>query len=350
MRDGKFVSAIIGFGGQGNWQHEVMKRNPDIIVKGVYDIREVRMEFAKEKGLYTYSSPEEIYGDGEVDLVVVATPNDVHKSYALALCEAGKNVVCEKPVTLSTEDLKEMVDAANKNGVLLTSYQNRRWDKDYLIMKEIVESGDIGEVYNIESRVQGSRGIPGDWRKTKEHGGGMVYDWGIHLLDQILMMSDDKVKKVYGELEFVTKAEVDDGFRTVLTMESGRRVMVEVSTRIFAPLPRWHIQGTEGTATVENFNCDGEKVILVDPSVKDVIPVRTAAGITKTMAPRTDDSVRREPLPQIDPDFDAYYKNIVGVLKGEEKPIVTHAHLFRSMALMEAIFKSARENIIVDFE
>src|SRR5699024_4670629 len=105
----------------------------------------------------------------EVDILTLAVPNDVHKDLAIRAMAAGKNVISEKPVTLSSADLQEMIDASEKYGKLFTVHQNRRWDEDFLAMKEVYESGKLGYVFNIESRVHGSRGIPGDWRQRKAH-------------------------------------------------------------------------------------------------------------------------------------------------------------------------------------
>ena len=101
--------------------------------------------------------------------------------------KAGKNVISEKPITLSSADLEEMKETSESTGRFLTVHQNRRWDEDYLTVKEILREGKLGELFRLESRVHGSRGIPGDWRQEKEHGGGMVLDWGVHLLDQALL-------------------------------------------------------------------------------------------------------------------------------------------------------------------
>ena len=87
------------------------------------------------------------------------------------------------------------------------------------IIKKLVEEQKLGHVFRIESRVHGSRGIPGDWRKEKVHGGGMVLDWGVHLLDQILYMyGDRKIETVYASLTNVTNQEVDDGFTAILIL------------------------------------------------------------------------------------------------------------------------------------
>ena len=114
---------------------------------------------------------------------------------------AGKNVISEKPVALSQEELEEMIAASKKYGKLFTVHQNRRWDPDFKCVQKILADNELGKVFRIESRVQGSRGIPGDWRNQKAHGGGMVLDWGIHLLDQALRIGEGrKLISVYAEL------------------------------------------------------------------------------------------------------------------------------------------------------
>ena len=103
------------------------------------------MNAAREAGIHTYSSFEQVLADETVDIVLCATPNDVHKDIVISALLAGKNVICEKPVALSTADFDDMVAAAEQSGKLLSVHQNRRWDVDYLAMKKIVESGEIGK-------------------------------------------------------------------------------------------------------------------------------------------------------------------------------------------------------------
>jgi predicted dehydrogenase len=106
-------------------------------------------------------------------------------------------------------------------------------------MKKIYEEGSLGQVFRIESRVHGSRGIPGDWRQEKEHGGGMILDWGVHLLDQLLqMMGNTKLKRVYANVTNITNTMVDDGFTAHLSFENGVEALVEVGTSNFISLPR----------------------------------------------------------------------------------------------------------------
>ena len=109
-------------------------------------------------------------------LLIVAVPNDLHKELSIQAMDAGKHVICEKPVALDSAELEDMIEAAQRNQVIFTVHQNRRWDEDFRIVQRLYEENTLGKVFHIESRVHGSRGIPGDWRNTKEHGGGMVLD------------------------------------------------------------------------------------------------------------------------------------------------------------------------------
>ena len=196
---------MVGFGGMANWHYDLIQRIEDLEVAGIWDIKEERREYAQEKGVHVYQSLEDLLADETVDLVLAATPNDVHKEIAVRAMEAGKNVVSEKPVTLCSADLAVMREASERTGKFFTVHQNRRWDEDFLTVKNVLAEGKLGEVFRIESRVHGSRGIPGDWRQEPEHGGGMVLDWGVHLLDQaLLLFPGEKLETVYATLTNVT--------------------------------------------------------------------------------------------------------------------------------------------------
>jgi len=342
--------AVVGFGGMGSFHLHLAEGIEEVKIVGSFDIKEDRQEAARQKGLHVYNSLEELLSDKTIDIVLVATPNDVHKEIAIKAMEAGKHVVCEKPVTLSSADLQEMIDASERTGKLLVVHQNRRWDEDFITMKKIYDENMLGEVYAIESRVHGSRGIPGDWRQKKEHGGGMVLDWGVHILDQALQMVNEKVKKVYAVLTHVTNQLVDDGFRAELTFESGKRFLVEVGTSNFISLPRWYMLGNNGTAMIEDWGRDARVVVAKGKSEKDIVPVVTAAGLTKTMAPRREDTIHEYTVPIAKSDIKEFYRNVAATISGKAEIIVKLPEVMRVMKLMEAIFESAEKQQVVDFE
>ena len=300
MKENKIVYGLIGFGGMGKWHTEILENVPEIELAGIYDIKEEKRKLAEEAGFHTYETEEAMLADESIDVILVATPNDTHRPIALRAMEAGKNVIVEKPATLSLKELTELEDMAGKTGQFLTVHQNRRWDEDLLTVREILKDQTMGEIFRIESRVHGSRGIPGDWRKEKAHGGGMVLDWGVHLFDQIFRLTGERrLKTVYATLTNVTNQEVDDGFTAVLRFEGGLEVLVEVGTNNFISLPRWYVLGENGSAVVEDWDLSGKIVKAFSEEEKEIVPVRTAAGLTKTMAPRREDTIRVEELPRV---------------------------------------------------
>lgn len=342
--------AIVGYGGMGRWHGWRIREVDCLELAGIYDIAQEAMDFAREKEIPTYESFEAILADKTVSIVTVAVPNHLHKDICIRLMEAGKHVVCEKPVALNSAELQEMIDTANRCGVLFTVHQNRRWDEDFLVVKKLLQENPLGKIFRIESRVHGSRGIPGDWRNQKQYGGGMVLDWGVHLFDQILQMIPGKLKSVYAQLSFVTNEDCDDGFTATLNFENGPAIQVQVGTSNFINLPRWYVLGENGSAVIENFKMDGKIVMVSDWEKRDAVPVVTAAGLTKTMAPRTKDTIAEYPLPRVASDVHDFYRNVAKVIRGEETPLITHAEVMRVMKLMEAVFQSAETNKVIEFE
>lgn len=337
--------AIIGYGGMGGWHHKnIGERVEGIEVVGAYDIRQDIGEKIERNGLKSYKTLEELLEDQSIDIVTIATPNNFHKDLACKCMKSGKHVVCEKPVTMNAKELEEIIQVEKETGKLFSVHQNRRWDKDYVIIKEILKSQIIGEPYYIESRVQGSRRAMHGWRGHEVNGGGMVLDWGVHLIDQMLNLINSPVKEISAHLFSVFCDEVDDNFKMTMRFENNLSVLIEVATNCFINQPRWHMCCKEGTAVVENWACEGKIVKLQtdkEMSWDDEI-VYTEAGPTRTMAPRPKQTTEEIPLPQVESNWTDYYQNIVSVLEGREELIVKSEQALRGMQVVDAIFESAR--------
>ena len=324
--------------------HEQQSRKLDnLSYKGVYDVDEKQNISARSLGLMVYSSAEELLADSEIDFVLIATPNCFHMDYSIKALKAGKHVICEKPVTMNRFELEKIIEAKEKYGKVFTVHQNRRWDKDYCTVKKALEDDMIGKPYYIESRVQGSRGIPGDWRCVREAGGGMLFDWGIHLIDQMLDLVDSKVTEIYAIL-LETRYDVDDNFKLLLTFENGVTAQIQVDTNCFISLPRWHISAMEGTLVVNNWECEGKIVV---PSKTETVSfdeyiVVTSAGTTKTMAPRPPETMDTIELPSVDPQWIDYYKNFASHLEGKADLTVTPEQALRVMTVIDLTFESSK--------
>jgi predicted dehydrogenase len=348
----KLRLGIIGFGGIGHW-HYVNSPRAGVETTAVYDIDPARIKMAQDKGLKTHSSLSGFLADDNVDLVLVATPNHVHKELVIASLRAGRHVMVEKPAALSVSDWDEMTAESKKAERLLTVHHNRRWDKDYLTMKKIVNDGCLGKVLSIESRVFGTGGALFGWRGFPEFGGGMIYDWGVHMFDQLLdMYSANKVVQVYAKLMTVLDQKVDDYFKVILTLDNGILLTVEVGTFAFHKLPRWYVIGNGGTLKIDEFDCSSggyTKPKYTDTPVAPVV-VMTPAGPTRMMAPRPPDTKEDLMLPTVETDWADLYKNIIAAIEGKEDLIIKTHQVRRVLVLIEAIFKASENARSLDVE
>jgi predicted dehydrogenase len=342
--------AVVGYGGQGSWHCDKIINGNVVKLAGIYDILPERCDVAKQKGINVYPSFDEMIKDKNVDIVVVAVPNNSHKELVIKALKAGKNVVCEKPVEMSVKALDEMIDAAKKAGKVFSVHQNRRFDSDFLGIKSIVESKEIGDLINLESRVHGSRGIPSDWRGIKQCGGGMILDWGVHLIDQVLQIIKEKIVGVFCYTTHITNNEVEDGFKLTLFFESGKTAYIEVGTYNFTPMPRFYLQCKNGTAIIENWQKPAHVAKMLAWNEKDVLPVNTAAGITKTMAPRDSLTLEEYDAPYPTSDVHDYFRDFCKAIDTNTEPMVKLAEVRRVMQVIEAAFLSDEKKQRIEVE
>jgi predicted dehydrogenase len=336
----------------GSYHAKLIADNTRLKVTGTYDVLEARRKISEEDGYPAYESYEAVLNDPAVDVILIATPNDVHKELVISALQRGKHVICEKPVTMCVKDFEEMMAVSEETGHVLMVHQNRRWDEDFRIIKEMYANRTIGDLFQIESRVHGANGIPGDWRHLEAHGGGMLLDWGVHLLDQFVFMIDSKINSVTSRLSFILGDEVDDGFDATLEFENGVTAIVEVGTTNFITLPRWYVKGTEGTAVIEDWSLTGRLVIQNREAGKvEPKPIKAGVGLTKTMAPPSEEATLTEALPKAFEHKSSFYDNFADVVEGTAEPIVKNNEVLRVLNLIENVFKAARtREVVKDFD
>ena len=335
---------IIGFGNQGEWHYEnIRDRIPDIAVIGAYDIRPERGKVIEKNGIKNFSSAEEALACKEADIVLIATPNNFHKDYSIAAMKAGKNVVCEKPVCMNTAELDEVLRVAEETGKVFTVHQNRRWDADYRVVKNIIDSNLVGKPYYIDSRLFGCKGLPGDWRSAKVSGGGMMYDWSVHLIDQMIDLVHSRPVDVFVDAVNVMFKEVDDCNKIIVRFANGVRYQIVVDSWCYIGENRWHISGDYGTALVPIWGSTEGKVIKAN--IKKINWehgfVFTANGRSSTMAPRPVEDLKEfeAPIPEL-PKWEEFYQNFVAVVEGREKLLITHEENRIVMKVLDACFRS----------
>ena len=349
--------AIIGYGGMAGAHVKRIKADtPFFELKGAFDVREEAKQRAVNAGLVAYNTADELYADKEVDIVLVATPNNMHKRYAIEAMRAGKHVISEKPVTISTADLEEMITVSKQTGKLLTVHHNRRWDPDFIAVQKAFREGVLRDPYVIESRIQGNHRFFGGWRNFRYHGGGMLFDWGSHLIDQMLyLFPDKKVVSVNAHLNNRNAVEVDDNFIVMIRFEHGLTYMVSYSTNSFLRLPRWNIIAANGTLQIENFDTEVNIVRLKDgeaePSLEQIVRY-TEEGPVSVPVMREKRETETLVWPAVTQSHNSYefYRNIRGVLDGTAELIVKPEEALRVLRVIEAAFRSQSEGAAVKCE
>lgn len=350
--------AIIGHGFMGHEDEKMLLKMPGIRLVGFSDIDPRQLEDVAP-GLKRYASNEELLADPEVDVVIIAANNNQHHKLVCQAARAGKDIICEKPVAMTVAELDDMVRVVEECGVRLTVHQQRRYDPDFRTAKAVYDSGTLGDVYMIKTGLYGFNGNMHDWHVYIAEGGGMLYDWGVHLLDQMLwLMPGAKIKQVFADLRNVINFEVDDYFKILLKMDNGITAEVELGTYLLTDKAQdkwferhWLVSGNKGTAYVDGFEPEG-KIVRTTRLLTNVGGKRTmtAAGPTRSFGPPAPGTIVTEELPAVNTCHEDYFANYVKAYRGEEDFLVKVSETRRVLALMEAVRESARTGKSVDFE
>lgn len=291
------------------------------------------------------ATPAQVFSDANIDLVVIATPNDSHYELALAALQAGKHVVVDKPCTVTLAQTEHLLDVAQAQGLVMTVFQNRRFDADFLALQQVLASGALGRVVHMESHFDRYRPtVPTRWREQNLPGSGLWMDLGAHLVDQALVLwgvPDD----VNLDLACVRDGSlVNDWFHAVLrydTRHGGLRVILHASTLVAELGPRWAVHGTRGSFT--KFGLDAQEDALkaklrpsgdsastwgLDPQPGEVLSWDTIPGVNSPV------SVRR-PAPNPPGNYAGYYTQLRDHLWGATpEPMVTPAQIRGVMQIL----------------
>jgi len=252
-----------------------------------------------------------------------------------------------------------MVKAANEYRVKFTVHHQRRFDPDFQTIKEIYDKNLLGEVYSIKSSLYGFNGNMHDWHVYISEGGGMLYDWGVHLIDQMLwMMPGIKIKTVFADLRNVINFEVDDYFKILMKFDNGVMAEIELGTYFLTDKMHekwferhWIMSGNKGTSYIDGFEPQG-KIVRTTRLLENVKGTRTmtAAGPTRSFGPPPEGVIITEPLPEVNTCHRDFFENYKRAYYGQEEFLVKIPEVRRVLALMEAVRKSAQTGKSIEFE
>jgi len=332
---------IIGFGRIGAEHAGWLGKCANARAVAIADATGARQEMAKQRGLRVYSDLAELLADAAIDAVVVSTPTSMHFEHVQLALNSGKHVLVEKPMALDLEAARRLAELAERKKLVLSVFQNRRWDVDYLTVQKHLRESVFGKVINVESRLgqwqscvgPAAREYRPTWRNEAAFGGGGLYDWGSHFIDQIWrLMWPAKPLRVFAQLRGnVWTKDCDDFARVLIDFEGGAVGLVEINTTTTRPLPRWHVDGDAGSAE-SAFN------LQFDTREWAKLNFTPAGGVTSTVLP-----VAEEGLSEIQ-----IWEQFAAAVEGNGEPAVSVKSVLGTMALLDAARKSSQRGVVID--
>lgn len=351
----KLNFGIIGFGFMGQTHAETIKQLPYAQLIAVCDINEAQFQQA-ETGVKTYTKAQELLALPEIDTVIIAVPNHLHLEMVESAALAKKDIICEKPIAMNSQEVEKILAVTEAAKVRFTVHHQRRWDHDYRVAKEVFDKQMVGDIYTIKSALYGFNGNMHDWHIYPEYGGGMLYDWGVHLIDQMLYMIPGKLQTVYADVRSVINEQVDDYFNIQLYFENNINAQIELGTYFLSDKEgwferHWFVGGNTGSATIDGFFPQG--AIVRTSSLLKNVPgqiTMTHAGPTRSFGPPPEGRLVTEPLPEVNVNHQMFFDNYYQHVTQGEPLVVQPKQMLRLMKLLEAVRASAKQHQSITFE
>ncbi|KNC76027.1 hypothetical protein SARC_11461 [Sphaeroforma arctica JP610] len=309
---------IVGYGYSAKTFHiPLLTSNENFKFTSISSSQKETLE-SKYPDLVVFNSPEALIKDSNVQLIVITAPNAVHFSLAKLALENGKHVVLEKPMCNTLTEAMELVTYSTSQGLLLSTFHNRRWDGDFLTVKSVIDANKLGDVRVFESRMDRFRPVVRDrWRENPGPGSGIFYDLGSHLLDQALTLFGVPTSVSGTSVALRPGGSTVDFFDVHLHYEDSKVEVILHSGPYFAGCnPRFTVCGEKGTYV--KFGVDVQE----DQLKQGITPADADYGVESKVASAAKSGGLYTPpgeseVETLDGRYQAYFENIAGVLHGE---------------------------------
>lgn len=315
-----------------------------------YAVWERTKNLAQEKypDVKVYRTLEEMLADESIELVVVNTPNNTHYSYTKQAMQAGKNVVCEKPFTVTVAEAEELVQLAKNSNLYLSVFQNRRYDSDYRTIKDVLDRKLLGNIVEAEFHFDRFKEelSPKVHKETAGQGTGALYDLGSHLIDQALQLFGMPTA-VFADIEAMRPiSQVDDYFEVLLYYPS-QRVRIKGSYQVREALPGYVIHGSKGSFIKPKTDVQEGQL------QEGKLPTDTGYGVEPEtekglLHTESDGKIMREYIPSLNGNYTAYYEGIYNAIRNKAPLPVTAEEGMNVIKIIEAAFKSNKEKKVID--
>ncbi len=348
METKKINIALCSFGMSGWVFHApFISANPNFNLYGVWE-RTKNSAFEKYPTVITFRSLEELLDDDKIDIIVVNTPSVTHFDYAKQCLLANKNIIVEKPFTSTVAQAEELISIAAQNKLLLSVYQNRRYDSDYKTIKKVLDQKLLGDVVEAEFHYDrfDANLSPKVHKETPSLGVGVVYDLGAHLIDQALQLFG-MPKQIFADIYAMRPiSKVDDYFELLLYYPN-LRVRLKASYQTREALPGYVIHGTKGSFI--KYKTDVQETDLQ----ANKIPNRTDWGIEPEhqkglLHTEVDGQLIKESIKSEQGNYADYYDGIYNALVHNTPLPVTAEEGMQVIKIIEAAYKSNEEKRVVD--
>lgn len=336
----KLRVGLMGYGFASKTFHApLIAGTPDVELAAISSSDEAKVH-ADWPQVKVVADPQALLEDPSLQLIVIPTPNDTHFPLAKAALNAGKHVVVDKPFTVTLSQARELEALAKAKGLLLSVFHNRRWDSDFLTLKQLLKDGSLGEVRYFESHFDRFRPeVRQRWREMKGAGSGIWYDLGPHLIDQALQLFGTPVDINVDMAEMRPGAQTTDYFHATLTYPQ-RRVVLHASMLVAAESPRYVVHGTRGSYVKYGLDPQEDRLKAGDFPPGEEWGYDMRDGVL-TLA--EGDGVKEETLMTQPGNYPAYYAAVRDAISGRGANPVTAEEAIQVMELIELGLQSAEK-------
>lgn len=291
-------------------------------------------------GLDVEPSPEALIARPDLGLIVIATPNDTHAPLAERALAAGKHVVVDKPFTVTLDEAVALREAADRAGRVLSVFHNRRWDADFLTLRWLQASGELGRIVHFESHFDRYRpAVRVRWREQAGPGSGIWYDLGAHLADQALQLFGPP-EAVWADLAAQREGALTDDYFHVQLRYGPLRAILHGGMLVAAPGPRLIVHGTRGSYIKHGLDAQED---ALRAGVRPPAPDWGVDPQPGTLTIWAGDAAETRPLPSQPGDYPAYYAALRDAILGRGANPVPPEQAIAVMRLLELARRSAEQ-------